>query len=119
MHITVTNTLSAIPAASWDRLVDAREPFLSHTVLYGMEAHGCLEGQGWQSSHLLAYEDTQLVGAMPLYLRDNSYGEFVFVCNYPAEFKGTGNSTIAFIAWKTDCPFLMAESMTERMTANS
>ncbi len=78
MHITVTNTLSAVPAASWDRLVDAREPFLSHAVLYGMEAHDCLEGQGWQSSHLLAYELDQLVGALPLYIRDNSYGEFVF-----------------------------------------
>lgn len=43
-----------------------------------MEVHDCLENQGWQPMHLLAHEGDRLVGALPLYLRDNSYGEFVF-----------------------------------------
>ena len=78
MHITVTNSLKPVPADAWNALVDAREPFLSHAVLSGMEELGCLEGHGWHPSHLLAFEDTRLIGALPLYIRDNSFGEFVF-----------------------------------------
>ena len=36
-------------------------------------------------------------------------------CNYPAV---AGKLTIALTAWKTDCPFLTAESIMERITAN-
>ncbi|MSR15398.1 MAG: GNAT family N-acetyltransferase [Gammaproteobacteria bacterium] len=78
MNIVSVSALQKIPAAKWDFLSGSRDPFLSHGVLAGMEMHGCLEGHGWYPAHLLAYENSELVGALPLYLRDNSYGEFVF-----------------------------------------
>ncbi|RMG55855.1 MAG: N-acetyltransferase, partial [Gammaproteobacteria bacterium] len=40
---------------------------------------------GWQPRHLLVYSGTRLVAACPLYLKTNSYGEFVFDWNW-AEF---------------------------------
>lgn len=45
-----------------------------------LERHGCVGGDtGWQPSHLLAKDEAgQLVGAVPLYLKQHSYGEFVF-----------------------------------------
>ena len=42
------------------------------------EEHNCLVNQGWQACHLLAYSKDTLAGAIPLYLKSNSYGEFVF-----------------------------------------
>jgi predicted N-acyltransferase len=32
----------------------------------------------WIPQHIAAFEDGELVGIVPLYLKDNSYGEFVF-----------------------------------------
>jgi len=78
IHLKVVNALSEVPAADWNALTTPQSPFLRHGVLGGMEAHDCLEPQGWMPQHLLAYEGTRLVGALPLYVRDNSYGEFVF-----------------------------------------
>ncbi len=78
MEIQIVRRLSAIPVSDWDALVPTDTPFLKHAFLAGMETHGCLEGHGWYPQHLLAYDGNQLVGALPLYLRDNSYGEFVF-----------------------------------------
>lgn len=54
------------------------DPFLRHEFLAGLERHRCLDAHGWYPQHLLAYEDGRLVGALPLYARDNSQGEFVF-----------------------------------------
>ena len=53
-------------------------PFLRHDFLAGLEQHKCLAGHGWLPCHLLLNDDDKLLGAMPLYLKDNSYGEFVF-----------------------------------------
>lgn len=78
MNISAIRALEEVPATAWDALVDARHPFLSHDVLCSMETLGCLDGQGWLPTHLLAQVGPDLVGALPLYVRDNSYGEFVF-----------------------------------------
>ncbi len=44
-----------------------------------MEESGCVGGRsGWRPSHLIAREAGAAVGVMPLYLKDHSYGEYVF-----------------------------------------
>jgi len=44
-----------------------------------MERHGCVgEHYGWVPHHLALWQGQQLVGAVPLYVKTNSYGEFVF-----------------------------------------
>ena len=78
MKFTTTQSLDAIEPAGWNRLSDGANPFLRHEFLHCLERHGCLEANGWTPHHLLAWEDGCLVGAAPLYLKTNSYGEFVF-----------------------------------------
>ena len=78
MKISAIKSLDEVDAAAWDALVDPKDPFLSYAILQGMEATDCLSEQGWQPTHLLAHAEGTLVGALPLYIRDNSYGEFVF-----------------------------------------
>ena len=55
-------------------------PFLRHEFLHAMEEHLCVgETFGWLPRHLGVYDDNDaLLGAMPLYEKHNSYGEFVF-----------------------------------------
>ena len=80
MRITIHENLADIPAAAWNALTDGRDPFLRHEFLVALERHNCVGEQfGWLPRHLAAYDDSgTLIGAVPLYLKDNSYGEFVF-----------------------------------------
>lgn len=71
--------LHEISADAWNALLTDNHPFLKHEFLFAMEQHGCVgERFGWIPMHLGAYADEELVGAMPLYRKLNSYGEFVF-----------------------------------------
>lgn len=72
------NSLESISAGAWNKLSDGSNPFIRHEYLYGLEKYDCLSSQGWYPLHLVVYSDEILVGALPLYVRTNSYGEFVF-----------------------------------------
>lgn len=79
MQLRIVDKLEEIPAADWNALVGERNPFLAHEFLSALERHDCVgERFGWLPQHLLAYSNDKLVGAVPLYLKDNSYGEMVF-----------------------------------------
>ena len=79
MNITVSDSLSHIAANDWNRLIGNDNPFARHEFLFAMERHGAIgEEFGWIPQYLLAYQNNTLVGAVPMYLKDNSYGEFVF-----------------------------------------
>jgi predicted N-acyltransferase len=68
-----------IPSDQWDTLVGDGSPFLEHGFLSALERTGCVgEGTGWHPKILAAYRGEQLVGALPLYLKAHSAGEFVF-----------------------------------------
>jgi len=79
LQVECLDSLQAIPAADWDALNRDGNPFLSHDFLGGLERYRCLEGHGWMPMHLVIRRNNRLVAALPLYLRDNSFGEFVFV----------------------------------------
>jgi predicted N-acyltransferase len=59
--------------------VGADEPFLEHAFLAALEASRSVsEEAGCVPRLVLAWDDDVLVGAVPLYLKHHSYGEFVF-----------------------------------------
>jgi len=78
LSVKQSGGLHTIDAESWNRLTDATNPFLRYEYLHGLEQYDCLSGHGWSPCHLLAYSGNVLTGALPLYLKTNSYGEFVF-----------------------------------------
>ena len=68
----------AIPAPAWDALAPG-QPFLSHAFLTALHRSGCASrATGWQPRYVMAWSDGVLVGAMPLYAKAHSYGEYVF-----------------------------------------
>ena len=78
-ELRVLDSLAAIAAADWDALRPDDNPFLSHAFLAGLEQHDCLRrAWGWRAHHLALFQDGALRAAMPLYLKANSHGEFVF-----------------------------------------
>lgn len=79
MQLRIVDNLDTISAADWNALTGERNPFLAHEFLSALEHHGCVgERYGWLPRHLAVYDRERLVGAVPLYLKDNSYGELVF-----------------------------------------
>ena len=79
MAVRIHNSLESIPAAAWDRMGGDRDPFVSHAFLAALERHACLEPFGWHPRHVTLHAaDGTLRGAVPFYLKENSYGEFVF-----------------------------------------
>ena len=80
MRSTLIGSLTEICSADWNRLSGTRQPFLRHEFLAGLERHRCVGEQwGWVPQHLLLYDvEERLIGAMPQYLKTNSYGELVF-----------------------------------------
>ena len=78
MNISTADTLSAVPANSWDTLVGADNLFVQYEFLHALEKHNCLEPWGWSPVYFLAHLEEEIVGACVCYLKTNSYGEFVF-----------------------------------------
>lgn len=78
MKLRVASSLSDVAPAQWNRLA-GDDPFLQHAFLHALHETGCASPEtGWAPQYLLLDDSGELVGAMPLYLKGHSYGEYVF-----------------------------------------
>jgi predicted N-acyltransferase len=83
--------IDQLPADAWDALRADTNPFVSHAFLAALEQSGCiLPDWGWQAHHLGLYEDGRLLAAVPLYLKGNSHGEFVFDFSWASAWERAG-----------------------------
>jgi len=74
------DSLAKLPADAWDACAGDGNPFLSHAFLLALEESGSATAEtGWLGQHL-AIEDEAggLLACTPLYLKNHSYGEYVF-----------------------------------------
>jgi uncharacterized protein len=79
IDISVAEGVSGISPRDWDALVDDSDPFLEHGFLLALERSASVgAAAGWLPHFVLARQRRELIGAVPLYLKDNSYGEFIF-----------------------------------------
>jgi predicted N-acyltransferase len=96
--IRVKDAMSAIPAAGWDACANPDpalyNPFVSHAFLGTLEKSGCVSARkGWQPQHLLIEDDAgEILGAMPLYVKSHSRGEYVFDHGWADAFERAGGS---------------------------
>lgn len=76
--LKIIENITDIPAAEWNALA-GNDPMLSHAFFLALQESGCVTPQfGWKAQFLTLWRDSHLLGAMPLYLKMNSYGEHVF-----------------------------------------
>lgn len=73
-------SMREIDATAWDSLASSLDtPFFEWSWLNLLEQSGSAAPErGWYPNHLLAHADGRLVGALPMYLKWHSDGEFVF-----------------------------------------
>jgi predicted N-acyltransferase len=83
--------MDAIPAVHWDALEQGGVPFLRHAFLAAAEhSQSLCPTVGWQPCHLLLEDADGLAGAMPLYLKGHSWGEFVFDFSWAEAYQRNG-----------------------------
>ena len=71
--------IAQLPADEWNALVGPGSPFLEWEWLASLEESGVVGGHtGWTPRPLVAREDGRLVAVVPLYVKLDSQGEFVF-----------------------------------------
>lgn len=76
--LKIVDTLRQIEPGAWNALA-AGHPFLRHEFLHALHETGCAcDETGWSPRYLTLWHDASLVGAMPLYAKTHSYGEYVF-----------------------------------------
>ena len=76
--IEVVDTLAGVAPGDWNRLA-GEDPFLSHEFFSALHETGCAStAAGWTPQFLLLKSGGALAGAMPLYLKAHSFGEYVF-----------------------------------------
>ena len=79
MNVDVLGDISECDAAQWNQLCGRDYPFLRHEFLLAAETTGCVSPEsGWTPHHLLMRKNGTLRGAMLLYEKTHSWGEFVF-----------------------------------------
>ncbi|WP_043311566.1 GNAT family N-acetyltransferase [Pseudomonas sp. ML96] len=72
--------LADIQPAVWDTLLPEAQPFLRHAFLSALEDSGSVGARtGWQPAHrLLRSASGEVLAALPAYLKQHSFGEYVF-----------------------------------------
>ncbi len=83
-EIALLDGMAAISAADWDRLANPDggvpvDPFMTHRFLLALDkSHSTGKGTGWQTRPLVLSDAGIPVAAMPLYVKSNSQGEYIF-----------------------------------------
>lgn len=76
LRVTLLPALEALDARVRARLLPAGHPIVGEAFLGLMETTGVLRAQGWTPLHLALHEDDDCVGLLPLYVKQDSIGEF-------------------------------------------
>jgi predicted N-acyltransferase len=90
--IRLFRRLADIGADAW-RSLGGGDPFLSWEYLSAMHETGCAAPRsGWTPSFLTLWKGDALQGAMPLYLKAHSWGEFVFDWAWAEAYQNYGHN---------------------------
>jgi uncharacterized protein len=96
MHVSVLENLTPVSPDEWNR-VAGTNPFLRYEFLAALERSGCVGGEsGWQPCYVIVRADAAaggaLLGAVPLYLKYHSYGEYVFDWSWADAYTRSGRA---------------------------
>src|SRR3954471_23095949 len=77
-RLEVVDSLAGVDRDEWNALA-GEQPFVRHEFFSALVESGCAAASsGWRPQFLLLYRSGALAGAMPLFAKTHSYGEYVF-----------------------------------------
>lgn len=93
MREAVDQRIAELDPAEWNALSDGASPFVRHAWLAALETTGCVgAGTGWHPATLTLSDTRGLAAAAPAYLKQHSYGEFVFDFSWAQAYARAGLS---------------------------
>ena len=79
MKIEFLDTIERIDKNDWNKLVRKKYPFLNYEFLKALEITKCVSPEeGWTPLHIVVSEKDIVLAIMPLYVKTDSQGEFIF-----------------------------------------
>ena len=98
LEVSFATSLAEVSAGDWNELSSTDNPFTRYEFLHALEQTGCTTAEtGWQPHHVLVHSIDNNSGAkqtlqavMPLYLKTNSWGEYVFDWSWANAYQGYG-----------------------------
>ncbi|MBT8139810.1 MAG: GNAT family N-acetyltransferase [Gammaproteobacteria bacterium] len=83
MKLRLVQRISDIGEQTWRSCAGDDYPFLRYEFLHALENAGgkdtaCSAASGWIPQHLVVSSGGRDVAVMPMYLKDHSYGEYIF-----------------------------------------
>jgi len=76
--VRIVDSLSGVDRDEWNSLAGA-QPFVRYEFLSALIDTGCAAARsGWAPQFVLLYRSGALAGALPLFAKSHSYGEYVF-----------------------------------------
>ncbi len=92
LTLRVAGGLQDVDPAEWDACAGAGNPFVSHAFLSALEDSGSATARaGWAPHHMLLQDPNgALLGAVPMYLKNHSQGEYVFDYGWAHAFENAG-----------------------------
>ena len=93
-YFHIHNSIHAIEPAVWKKLAGTENPFVQYDFLSALEDGGAVGADsGWNIAHLALYNTSnKLVGVAPHYLKQHSYGEYIFDHSWAHAFERAGGS---------------------------
>ncbi len=90
--LTIHNAISEVAAEAWDACAGGINPTVSHVFLNALEESGSATARaGWAPQHLtFADASGRVLGAVPMYLKSHSYGEYVFDWGWADAYERSG-----------------------------
>ena len=91
MKIHFIESIKNIDETIWNNLVDSDYPFMQHSFLLSLEESKSVgEGTGWYTFHLVVKEEEDVIALMPMYIKTDSHGEFIFDWSWADAFYRNG-----------------------------
>lgn len=86
------DSISELDSSTWNGQVRQASPFLRYEFFQALEETGCTtRATGWQPCHLaVSNSQGRLIGAVPLFEKTNSYGEYVFDWSWADAYRSNG-----------------------------
>jgi predicted N-acyltransferase len=88
----ILSSIGDVAAADWDACVPDGHPFVRHAFLSALEDSGSATAEtGWLAQHVVLKDRSGAVlGAVPMYLKNHSHGEYVFDHGWADAFERAG-----------------------------
>lgn len=79
VRVEFLDSISSISEEEWNSIADPKNPFLEYGFLHSLEVSGCIgPNTSWIQKYCVLKKDETFSAVIPLFLKFDSYGEYIF-----------------------------------------